>query len=204
MNNHNLVEIESKEDEVDPLEMMTTPTIDSRKDMETETTIKDIKNGKRRMSIEKFNVVTTVIFSALLFAVSVAQYSTYNRQADIATNANKLSQYQYRFEFYKKLGKIQKTTALIKKEPQLGIEEFSELNFEILYLLRESELLFDKDISQNIKKILTEHMDFLVKLSNEGMYHDDYRKEMFKLNKDYGDFLNSDSFKKYLDINRIQ
>lgn len=47
-------------------------------------------------------------------------------------------------------------------------------------------------------------MDFLVKLSNEGMYHDDYTKEMFKLNTDYGDFLNSVSFKKYLDINIIE
>ncbi|MEK4061612.1 MULTISPECIES: hypothetical protein [unclassified Paenibacillus] len=204
MNNHNVVEIETKEDEVNALETITTPDIASRKDMEMKSTIKDNKNGRRLMSIEKVNILTTCIFSLLLVIVGIAQYSTYNRQADIAANANKLSQYQYRFEFYEKLENIQKTTAIIKKEPQLDLEEFSELNFEILSLLRESELLFNKDISQNIKKILTEHMDFLVKLSNEGMYHDDYTKEMFKLNTDYGDFLNSVSFKKYLDINIIE
>lgn len=46
-------------------------------------------------------------------------------------------------------------------------------------------------------------MEFLVKMSNEGMYYDDYKNEMIKLNSDYGNLLNSDSFKKYLDINEI-
>ncbi|ETT69407.1 hypothetical protein MHI43_31775 [Paenibacillus sp. FSL H8-0457] len=205
MNNHNVVENETKEDEVNALETMAAPDIASREDMEMESTIKDNnKKGSRRKSIEKINILATLVFSLMLVLVGIAQYFTYNKQADIASNANKLSQYQYRFEFYQKLENIQKTTAIIKKEPQLGIEEFSELNFKILSLLRESELLFDKDISQNINKILTEHMNFLVKLSNEGMYYDNYKKEMIKFNTDYGNFLNSDSFKEYLDINRIE
>lgn len=200
MNDHDLIENESKEeDEVNALETITIPDI-----AVIESTIKDNKIKKRRISIEKVNVIATLIFTLFLVILGFAQYLTYNRQADIAANANKLSQYQYRFDFYEKIGKIQKTTSIIKKDPQLDMEEFSELNFEILSLLRESELLFDKDISQNIKKILTEHMDFLVKLSNEGMYYDDYKKEMLKLNTDYANFLNSDSFKKYLDINTIQ
>lgn len=161
MNNHNVVENETKEDEVNALETMAAPDIASREDMEMESTIKDNnKKGSRRKSIEKINILATLVFSLMLVLVGIAQYFTYNKQADIASNANKLSQYQYRFEFYQKLENIQKTTAIIKKEPQLGIEEFSELNFKILSLLRESELLFDKDISQNINKILTEHMNF--------------------------------------------
>lgn len=108
MNNHNVVEIETKEDEVNALETITTPDIASRKDMEMKSTIKDNKNGRRLMSIEKVNILTTCIFSLLLVIVGIAQYSTYNRQADIAANANKLSQYQYRFEFYEKLENIQK------------------------------------------------------------------------------------------------
>ncbi|BBH23285.1 hypothetical protein Back11_46300 [Paenibacillus baekrokdamisoli] len=204
MNIHNVVEKETKEVEVNALETMTTPAIASRNDSEMESTIKDNKNGNRRMSIEIINIIVTSVFSIALIVVGIAQYLTYNKQADIASNANKLSQYQYRFEFYRKLGNIQKTTSILKKEPQLEIEEFSELNFEILSLLRESKLLFNKDISQNINKILTDHMNFLVELNNEGMYYDDYKKEMSKLNMDYGDFLNSDSFKMYLDINRIE
>lgn len=204
MNTHTVVENETKEDEVNALETMTTPDSISRKDTEIELIIKDNKNGNRRISMEKINIYATWAFSFMLVLVGIVQYITYNRQADIASNANKLSQYQYRFEFYEKLENIQKKTTIIKKESQLGIDEFAELNFEILSLLRESELLFNKDISQNINKILTEHMEFLVKLSNEGMHYDDYKKEMIKLNADYGNLLNSDSFKKYLDINKIE
>lgn len=195
----NKIEPETKVKDVNTLE---TPIIDSdiQKDIKKEQIIKDKKKKKRVSRLEVINIALTLG----LVVVSFLQYKTYNRQADIAANANKLSQYQYRFEFYKKLEDLQKEVSVIKKKPQLDIDEFSKLNFKILSLLRESELLFDKNISNDINKILDEHLVFLTELNNKGMYYNDYKEKMNKLNTEYGNFINSDNFKKYLDINGIQ
>ena len=150
-------------------------------------------------------MIATLFFSFLLVVVGIAQYITYNRQANIAANANKLAQYQYRFEFYKKLEDLQKDVSIIKKNAQQDdIEQFSELNYKILSLYRESALLFDKNISKDINKILEEHLEFLNELNNKGMSYDGYEKKMKNLNTEYGNFINSDNFKKYLDINVIE
>lgn len=196
----NKIELETKENDDNILE---TPITHSafQKDTETEPTIKDNKKEKKRMNIE---TLLTLVFSCLLLVVSIAQYITYNRQANIAANANKLAQYQYRFEFYEKLEDLQTNVSIIKKSPQLDIEQFSELNYKILSLYRESALLFDKNISKDINKILEEHLNFLTEINNTGMSYDDYEKEMKKLNTEYGNFINSDNFKKYLDINAIE
>ncbi len=195
--------LETKENDVNVLETTITDTA-FRKDTETEPTIKDNKKEKKRTHIEICNMIITLVFSFLLVMVGIAQYMTYNRQANIAANANKLAQYQYRFEFYEKLEDLQKDVSIIKKKPQLDIEQFSQLNFKILSLYRESALLFDKDVSKDIDEILAKHLNFLSELNNNGMYYDDYKKEMSKLNTEYGTFLNSDNFKKYLDINAIK
>ncbi|ETT31659.1 hypothetical protein C161_26880 [Paenibacillus sp. FSL R5-192] len=208
MNKDNKEKNEIKEIEVNTT---ATPDIDSQKDMGNVSTVKEkkYKNTFRNMLnfIERHNAAITLLFSLMLIVVSVAQYSTYNRQANIASNANKLSQYEYRFEFYQKLESVQQTTATVMLNPKLDHEEFSELSFKILSLLRESKLLFNKDLSQNINNILSEHIEFLSYLNNEDIDKiddDDYKNEMFKLNTNYTDFLNSDSFIEYLNINIIE
>lgn len=198
-----MVETEATKDEAKSIDTVKTSSIRLPDDMEVEITSNERISKNKSKSKERIFYFANFIFSFLLVIVGFLQYNTYTKQAEIATNSNILSQYEYRFEFYKKVEDLQKTTAIIHKEPQLGMEEFSKLNFEILSLLRESELLFNSNISDNINKILTEHINFLVKLNNEGMYHDDYKEGMFKLNKEYGEFLNSDSFKDYLNINKI-
>jgi len=200
----NKIELETKENDVNILETIITD-IAFPKDTETQPIIKGKKKEKKRTHIEIFNMIATLIFSFLLVVVGIAQYMTYNRQANIAANANKLAQYQYRFEFYKKLEDLQKDVSIIKKTPQLDdIEQLSKLNYKILSLYRESALLFDKNISKDINKILEEHLNFLTELTNTGMSYDEYEKEMSKLNTEYGNFINSDNFKKYLDINAIE
>lgn len=198
----NKIETGTKQSDVNIQE---TPITDSvmQKDKETEPTNKD-NQKKERKYIEIINIILTLFFSFSLVIVSIAQYTTYNRQANIAENSNKLVQYQYRFEFYKKLEDLQKEVAIIKKSPQLDIEQFSELNYKILSLYRESALLFDESISKAINKILENHLNFLIKLNNNGMPYDEYKKEMENLNTEYGNFINSDNFKKYLDINAIE
>lgn len=197
-------EIKEKEIEVNTIEMTATTDILSQKDMKNVSTVKEIKYKNKLRNvlnfIERHNAAITLFFSLMLIVVSVAQYSTYNRQANIASNANKLSQYEYRFEFYKKLEHLQEATSVVMLDPQLSIE----LHFNILSLLRESKLLFNEDISKNINEILTEHLEFLVNTNNKTINHDNYAEGMLKLNTDYGNFLNSDSFKVYLDINRIE
>lgn len=196
----NKIELGTKENDVNILETSITDNA-FQKYTETEPTIKDNKKEKKRMNIE---TLLTLVFSCLLLVVSIAQYITYNRQANIAANANKLAQYQYRFEFYEKLEDLQKNVSIIKKNPQLDIEQFSELNYKILSLYRESALLFDKNISKDINRVLEEHLNFLTEINNTGMSYDGYEKEMKKLNTEYGNFINSDNFKKYLDINAIE
>lgn len=199
----NKIDIETKENDVN---IVRSPIIDSnfQKDTETEQTIKDNKKEKKQMNIETVNIALSLIFSFSLIVVSIGQYITYNKQANIAANANKLVQYQYRFEFYEKLKDLQKDTSMIKKNPQRGMEEFADLNYKILSLYRESSMLFDQNISKNINDILNEHLIFLNELNNNGMDYDEYKSEIKKLNGDYGDFINSDNFKKYLDINIIE
>lgn len=201
---NNKIELEIKENDGD---MQGIPLTDNdyQKDTKTEPTIKDNKKKKKRKHIKTFNMIATLFFSFLLVVVGIAQYITYNRQANIAANANKLAQYQYRFEFYKKLEDLQKDVSIIKKNAQQDdIEQFSELNYKILSLYRESALLFDKNISKDINKILEEHLEFLNELNNKGMSYDGYEKKMKNLNTEYGNFINSDNFKKYLDINVIE
>lgn len=204
MSKHDGEENEIKEIEVNTIEMTATTDILSQKDMKNVSTVKEIKYKNKLRNvlnfIERHNAAITLFFSLMLIVVSVAQYSTYNRQANIASNANKLSQYEYRFEFYKKLEHLQEATSVVMLDPQLSIE----LHFNILSLLRESKLLFSEDISKNINEILTEHLEFLVNTNNKTINHDNYAEGMLKLNTDYGNFLNSDSFKVYLDINRIE
>ncbi|WP_034438848.1 hypothetical protein [Clostridium ihumii] len=199
----NKIDIETKENDVN---IVRSPIINSnfQKDTETEQTIKDNKKEKKQMNIETVNIALSLIFSFSLIVVSIGQYITYNKQANIAANANKLVQYQYRFEFYEKLKDLQKDTSMIKKDPQRGMEEFADLNYKILSLYRESSMLFDQNISKNINDILNEHLIFLNELNNNGMDYDEYKSEIKKLNGDYGDFINSDNFKKYLDINIIE
>jgi hypothetical protein len=199
----NKIELGTKENDVNIMET-SIPDSAFQKYTETEPTIKDNKKEKKRMNIKTVNIILPLVFSCLLLAVSIAQYITYNRQANIAANANKLAQYQYRFEFYEKLEDLQKDVSIIKKNPQPDIEQFSESNYKILSLYRESALLFDKNISNNINKILEEHLNFLTEVNNTGMPYDDYEKEMKKLNAEYGNFINSGNFKKYLDINAIE
>ena len=201
---NNKIELEIKENDGD---MQGIPLTDNdyQKDTKTEPTIKDNKKKKKRKHIKTFNMIATLFFSFLLVVVGIAQYITYNRQANIAANANKLAQYQYRFEFYKKLEDLLKDVSIIKKNAQQDdIEQFSELNYKILSLYRESALLFDKNISKDINKILEEHLEFLNELNNKGMSYDGYEKKMKNLNTEYGNFINSDNFKKYLDINVIE
>lgn len=195
------IELRTKESDINIMKTTITD-IDFQKDTKTQPT--DNKKENKLMRIEKINMILTLFFSFLLVMVGVEQCRTYNRQANIAANANKLSQYQYRFKFYEKLEDLQKDVSIIKKKPQLDIEEFSELNYKILSLNRESLLLFDKDISRDVDKILVEHLNFLSKLNNKGMSYDDYKKEMFKLNTEYGTFLRSENFIKYIDINAIE
>lgn len=199
----NKIELETKKDDFNILE---TPITDSafQKDTETKPTIKESKKEKKRINIEIVNIILTLCFSFLVCVVSIAQYRTDKRQANIAADANKLVQYQYRFEFYENLEELQKDVSIIKKNPQLDIEQFSELNYKILSLYRESALLFDQNTSEHINKILEEHLNFLTEINNTGMSYDDYEKEMKKLNTEYGNFINSDNFKKYLDINAIE
>jgi hypothetical protein len=209
VNKHDGEENEIKEIEVNTIEISPTPDIAFQEDIENLSKVKEIKHKIKLRNIlnfiERHNAAITLLFSLTLIVVSVAQYITYNRQANIASNANKLSQYEYRFEFYKKLESLQKATSFVMKDPKQSVEEFPELHFKIISLLRESELLFNKDISQKINDILNEHLDFLVFIdNNENINHDNYKKELFRLNTAYGNFLNSDSFKVYLDINRIE
>ncbi|MBN1035643.1 hypothetical protein DWC20_08805 [Clostridium botulinum] len=215
-NTEKLEEIENKDDKNDKIKleikendgnMPGSQRTDNvlHKDTKLEQVNKDNKKEKKPKNIETINITLTLLFSLLLLVVSFAQYMTYNRQANIAANANKLAQYQYRFEFYEKLEDLQKDVSIIKKKPQLDdIEQFSELNYKILSLYRESALLFDKNISKDINKILEEHLNFLNELNNTGLSQDDYEKEMKNLNMEYGNFINSDNFKKYLDINAIE
>ena len=131
---NNKIELEIKENDGD---MQGIPLTDNdyQKDTKTEPTIKDNKKKKKRKHIKTFNMIATLFFSFLLVVVGIAQYITYNRQANIAANANKLAQYQYRFEFYKKLEDLQKDVSIIKKNAQQDdIEQFSELNYKILSL----------------------------------------------------------------------
>lgn len=195
-------ELETKENNVTSSDT-TIEYISFREDIEKGSIITDNKKKKKQITIEKVNIGATLFLSFLLVVVGTAQYMTYNRQADIAANANKLAQYQYRFEFYEKLNNLQKDVSIIKKEPQLEIEQLSELNYKILSLSRESAFLFDKSISEEINEILAEHLNLLSELNNKGMPYDDYKKEMFRLNTEYGNFINSKKFKKYLDINVI-
>lgn len=215
-NTEKLEEIESEDDKKDKIKleikekdgnMPGSQRTDNvlHKDTKLEQVNKDNKKDKKPKNIETINITLTLLFSLLLLVVSFAQYMTYNRQANIAANANKLAQYQYRFEFYEKLEDLQKDVSIIKKKPQLDdIEQFSELNYKILSLYRESALLFDKNVSNDINKILEEHLNFLNELNNTGLSQDDYEKEMKNLNTEYGNFINSDNFKKYLDINAIE
>jgi len=163
-----------------------------------------VKPSKLIEQLNKYSTVITLVFSLLLVVVGFLQYGIYNRQANISANANKLAQYQYRFEFYEKLQDLQKEVSTIKEKPQLELDQFSKLTYEILSLIRESTFLFDKGISDDINIILNEHLEFLLELNNEGMYYGDYENEMNKLNSDYGDFINSDDFKEYLDINAME
>jgi|GEM_PF-5765265 len=204
MNTKNALENETNEVEADELETLTTQVSSPNdKNLESEVKYSYLKNILKL--IRKNNTLVTLLFTFMLVIVSVVQSITYMRQAAIASNANKLSQYEYRFDFYKKIESLQKATSFVMKDPKQSVEEFPELHFKIISLLRESELLFNKDISQNINNILNEHLDFLVFIdNNENINHDNYEKEIRKLNTDYGNFLNSDSFKVYLDINRIE
>lgn len=162
------------------------------------------KKYKVLLCIKKFNTLITLLFSLTLIVISSLQYMTYNRQADIAANANKLAQYQYRFEFYLKLEDLQKEVSVIKKDPQLDIDQLTKLSYELLSLIRESTLLFDKDVSNKINGILGEHLELITKLNNLEINDDDYKNEMMKIITEYGNFLNSDDFKEYIDINRIK
>lgn len=174
------------------------------KDMGFEPTVKDNKKCKFLLWLKKYNILITLLFSLMLVVIGSIQCMTYNRQADIASDANKLAQYQYRFEFYEKLEDLQKEVSVIKKEPQLDIDQLSKLSYEILSLARKSSLLFDKGVSNDINKILNRHLEFLTKLNNGEINYADYENEMKNLVLDYGNFLNSDDFKEYLDINEIE
>lgn len=196
MSTDKIVESKATKDEATSIDNEEIPSINLPDGSLSEKT-----SGKLKEPI--FNYAT-LFFSLLLVIIGFLQYGTYNKQAEIAINSNILSQYEYRFEFYNKVSDLQKAIAIIPKEPQLGITEFSELSFEILSLIRESELLFDKDVSDSINKILEEHLYLLVNFNNEEISYYDYKEEIIKLNNEYGDFLNSDSFKRYLNINNIK
>lgn len=162
------------------------------------------KKCKVLLYIKKFNTLITLLFTLTLIVISSLQYMTYNRQADIAANANKLAQYQYRFEFYLKLEDLQKDVSVIKIDPQLNIDQMTKLSYQLLSLIRESTLLFDKDVSNNINGTLGEHLELITKLNNKEINDDDYKNQMMKIITEYGNFMNSDDFKEYIDINRIK
>jgi hypothetical protein len=123
MNNKNFVENETKEVEANAHETLTTPDISSPNDKKMQFDVKYSYLKNIPKLVRKNNTLVTLLFTFMLVIVSVVQSITYIRQAAIASNANKLSQYEYRFEFYKKLESIQETTAIIKLEPQQDLDE---------------------------------------------------------------------------------
>ena len=172
----------------------------SKREKQTKMEVEVVINRQNR----KIITCVPIILSIMMVVFSMLQWSTLHRQKEAAENANKLAIYKYRYEFYTKLEEIQEEVFVIEKNPQKEIEEMKEISFNILSLSRESTLLFDEETSSEVNKILNRHLEFLVKLNNDGMYYDDYAEEMKKLNDEYGEFLNSESFKKYIDINLIQ
>lgn len=167
---------------------------------------------KQKMNVEvtinrqnaKIITYLPIILSTFMVIFSICQYFTLREQQEAAENANKLAMYKYRFEFYTKLEELQKEVSLIEKEPQKELEELEELSFNILSMYRESTLLFDEETSSEVNEILERHLEFLLKLNNDGMLYDKYVEEIKELNNEYGEFLNSDNFKKYININLIQ
>lgn len=196
------VKVDVKDDDIHVLGT-TGLDIDSHKNTKIEAT-KQGKKCKVLLCLKKFNILITLLFSLMLIIIGVLQYKTYNRQADIAANSNKLAQYQYRFDFYQKLEDLQKEASVIKKDPHLEIDQLNKLSYEILSLIRRSSLLFDKDVSNNINSVLAEHLNLITDLNNNDINDDYYKNEMMQIITKYGNFLNSDDFKEYIDINRIK
>jgi hypothetical protein len=144
------------------------------------------------------------VCTVALVVVGILQLLTYRKQADISENSNKLAMYKYRYDFYEKVSKIQKTVSVIELNPEIEMEKHVDLSFEILSAMRESKILFDEKLANRINEILELHLDFLNNKMNDGMSTEDYRNYMLNLNKRYGEFLQSKEFLEYLDINLIK
>ncbi|WP_337102042.1 hypothetical protein [Paenibacillus sp. YIM B09110] len=164
-----------------------------------------------------WNVILTLLFTLALVIIAVKQYyitveqteiadkqtEIADKQTKIASDANKLAQYEYRFQFYNDLETLIEQNSVIEKEPQLEADEYIEMNFEIVSLLRESRLLFDGKTSKMLNDVLEKHLLFLIEMHEVGMLYDKYEERKRSLLEEYAAVLSSPDLAEYLDINKI-
>lgn len=155
---------------------------------------KSTSEAKPTQKLEVINIIATSFFSLMLLIVTC-------RQCSIDENANKLAQYQYRFEFYKDVEELQKEISFQIEET--AAIEIPSLTADALSIMRASSLLFTSDVYMDVESITNEHITTMENFINEKISFEEYQKRLVTLVRKYGEFMRSEAFINQVNINKI-